>query len=159
MRRMCLMVLVGLCVATGARADMSRTLMWTAPGDDGMVGRASAYEVRFSSSSPISDTMAWRAQATLVSGIGVPGIAGSLDSCQVVFPGPGTYWVLLRTADEVPNWSFWSNWLQVTITDTEPPAPVQDLRLKVEVWPNPGAGPFFRQGQSGLPEGDSEIGG
>jgi len=116
------------------------TLRWTAPGDDWNEGRASQYDLRFSTS-PISgvDSVSWwnSSKTVACAGLPVPAVAGSTDSFVVSGLLPGrTYYFVLRTADEVPNWSFFSNVAIVTTSslpdtslpgDETPPAPVAGL--------------------------------
>jgi hypothetical protein len=85
----------------------SITLTWTAPGDDGNIGTASQYDVRYSTS-PITETN-W-GSATQALGEPTPSVAGSTENFMVTGLSPGTtYYFALKTADEVPNWSELSN--------------------------------------------------
>jgi hypothetical protein len=84
------------------------TLNWTAPGDDGAVGTAESYDVRYSIN-PIT-TLAEFNAATPASGEPAPHAAGTAESFTVTGLGPGTtYFVRLRTADESGNVSVLSN--------------------------------------------------
>ncbi|MFH0778673.1 MAG: FlgD immunoglobulin-like domain containing protein [Candidatus Eisenbacteria bacterium] len=99
--------------STGWVTSTSISLSWTAPGDDWNEGRASRYDLRFATL-PISgtDSLAWwNASSTVIcTGLPTPGAPGSSDSFVVTGLAPGqTYYFVLRTADEVPNWSFFSN--------------------------------------------------
>jgi hypothetical protein len=83
------------------------TLRWTAPGDDGNSGRATAYDLRYSTS-PI--TAANFSQATQVSGEPAPAVAGSAESFIVSGLTNGvTYYFAIKTRDEANNWSTMSN--------------------------------------------------
>lgn len=78
-------------------------LKWTAPGNDGNVGQASTYDVRYTSTGPL--TTANFANATSIP-MTPPLPAGSQETLNVTNLTPGTeYWFALRTADAVPNWS------------------------------------------------------
>ena len=108
-------------------------LGWTAPGDDGMSGRASQYDFRYSTAGPL--TNANFAQGTAFAAP-APGPAGSSESLDVSGLAASThYWFGLRTADEVPNWSLVSNSPDATTSspapppDTTPPATVTDLHV------------------------------
>jgi len=106
----------------------SVTLTWTAPGDDGNIGTASVYDIRYSTS-PIDESN-WD-QATQVSGEPAPQAAGSAESFDVIGLNPGTaYYFAIKTADEVSNWSPLSN---VISKSTEPeqdaPANIADLSV------------------------------
>jgi len=94
-------------LSTSSPTSNSITLTWTAPGDDGNVGTASQYDIRYSTS-PITDAN-W-ASATQCTGEPSPQPAGSGESFVVTGLNPSTtYYFALKTADEVPNWSSLSN--------------------------------------------------
>ncbi len=111
-------------------ATNSAILSWTAPGDDGAVGTATTYDLRYSTS-PI--TSANFASATAVTGEPTPTIAGTTQSMTVSGLNSGTtYYFALKTSDEVPNVSVISNIVSgattsVTPVDTIAPAAVVDL--------------------------------
>jgi hypothetical protein len=123
-----------------ARRDTTVTLAWTAPGDDGPFGRASVYSMRYSTTSVGSDTTAWWAAATAVSGLPDPSPSGMCDSCHVSGLSIGqAYYVLLISGDEVPNWSGYSN---VAVVDLSTSAAEEDVaggapRLMLSSSPNP----------------------
>lgn len=103
------LVLLALFAVSIASAR-DAVLTWTAPGDDGMAGRATSYDLRYKTV-PISgaDTTAWFANAAIIVTLS-PSVAGARDS--VVMTGLDAtrdYYFCLRAADEVPNWSFYSN--------------------------------------------------
>jgi hypothetical protein len=83
-------------------------LTFTAPGDDGTEGRASEYDIRYSTV-PIEDETDWYT-ATQVQDVPAPGPAGEVE--QITVTGLGNsdgYFFVLRTADELGNWSGMSN--------------------------------------------------
>lgn len=83
------------------------TLTWTAPGDDGTVGQASSYNLRYSTV-PITESNF--ANATGVSGSPAPSPAGSTESTTVTNLQPATtYFFGLKTSDESGNVSALSN--------------------------------------------------
>ncbi|MCK4606898.1 MAG: fibronectin type III domain-containing protein [candidate division Zixibacteria bacterium] len=85
----------------------SITLHWTAPGDDGYSGTASAYDIRYFTS-PITEYN-W-GSALRCTGEPQPGNAGVSQSYVVEGLSPNTlYYFAVKTADEVPNWSPLSN--------------------------------------------------
>ena len=98
-------------LAPGPAGADSIDLSWTAPGDDGDVGRAGAYELRYATS-PIAgaDTLGWWSGATPAGVLPPPLVAGSREQFTVIGLTTGiTYYFVIRTADEVPNWSAFSN--------------------------------------------------
>jgi len=102
---------------TSTVTDSSITLIWTAPGDDGNVDTADVYDLRYSQTPVETDTFAWWDTAKVVIGEPSPAPAGIKDSCIVDNLLPGTtYYFLMKTADEVPNWSGFSNMFSITTT-------------------------------------------
>lgn len=109
-------------------ADNNLILTWTAPGDDGVLGLASAYDLRWSTQ-PI-DAGSFNA-ATPVSVQPVPAAPGTLQTYVIRSLTPGTdYYFVLKTRDEANNWSAMSNALTATTTATDQtrPASINDLR-------------------------------
>lgn len=99
--------------------SVSAALQWTAPGDDGMTGTASRYDLRYSTT-PIVDDADFDA-ATQVVGEPVPAPSGEIDQMVVNGLSPGTdYWFAIKTLDEVPNTSALSN----VATGSTPPLDV-----------------------------------
>ncbi|QJD81914.1 fibronectin type III domain-containing protein [Cohnella herbarum] len=115
--------------ATGA-TPTTITLTWTAPGDDGMTGTATSYDIRYSTS---SFTNADWATLTQASGEPVPGAAGTSESFTVTGLSAGTtYYFAIKTKDEVANESGLSNVVSLATTassDTTPPAAVSNLSV------------------------------
>jgi hypothetical protein len=82
-------------------------LAWTAPGDDGAVGTATTYDIRYSTAT-ITDGN-W-SSATAVSGEPAPLSAGSSQSMTVSgLSASTTYYFAMKTSDAVPNISALSN--------------------------------------------------
>lgn len=85
----------------------SVTLEWTSPGDDGNLGRASRYDIRYSTSA-ITDT-SWCSAQQVVSEP-APKTSGQPETLVVEGLADDTsYYFALRTADERLNWSGLSN--------------------------------------------------
>ena len=85
-------------------------LEWTAPGDDGNVGRAYQYRIRFSTNAVGADTAAWWNAATAAAGLPAPSPAGQVDSARVAGLQSGTtYYFLVRAVDDAYNESGFSN--------------------------------------------------
>ncbi|HYJ32483.1 MAG TPA: fibronectin type III domain-containing protein [Candidatus Binatia bacterium] len=113
-------------------ADSTVLLNWTAPGDDGTVGRATTYDIRYRTVAIAgTDTTTWWNAATQVTGEPVPGTAGASDSMRVRGLSPlTTYYFMIRAADEVPNWSGYSNVaVRSTSGDATAPATIADLTV------------------------------
>jgi chitodextrinase len=98
-----------MSLPAGAGAD-GVTLSWTAPGDNGSQGRASTYEVRFSTAPPAGDTLAWWNAAVSVANIPAPNSAGFAETLLVnSLSGGVTHYFALRAVDERGNRSPVSN--------------------------------------------------
>ncbi|HKQ59486.1 MAG TPA: FlgD immunoglobulin-like domain containing protein [Candidatus Eisenbacteria bacterium] len=100
---LCCLVALSPTIADAA----STTLRWTAPGDDGATGRATAYDLR-RSTSPI--TAANFGAATIVTGLPAPATAGTTETFTVNGLAPNTsYYFAMKTRDDANNWSTISN--------------------------------------------------
>jgi hypothetical protein len=113
-------------------ADSTVLLNWTAPGDDGTIGRATSYDIRYRTVAiSAADTTTWWNAATQVTGEPVPSTAGATDSMRVRGLSPlTTYYFMIRAADEVPNWSGYSNVaVKSTGGDAVAPAAIADLTV------------------------------
>jgi hypothetical protein len=113
-------------------ADSSIVLQWTAPGDDGTTGRATSYDLRYRTVNISgTDTTSWWSAATQATGEPVPGVSGSTDSLRVRGLQPATtYYFIVRAADEVPNWSGFSNVAtKATTGDAVAPAAITTLTI------------------------------
>lgn len=104
-----------IVVSVGPVYAESITINWTAAGDDGSSGQASQYDIRFSTT-PLTEAN-WN-QAFQADNEPTPKAAGSAESYAVdnLLPG-NTYYIALKVADEVPNWSAMSNVLIVQIPE------------------------------------------
>ncbi|MBM3285938.1 MAG: T9SS type A sorting domain-containing protein [Candidatus Eisenbacteria bacterium] len=115
-------------LAAGSPTATSILLSWTAVGANGNQGRASQYDIRYSTS-PI-DATSW-AGATRATGEPAPRPAGEAETFTVPGLAAATrYYFAIKVADEVPNWSGLSNVPSATTLqppDTTPPAGVDDL--------------------------------
>ncbi|MCK4414790.1 MAG: fibronectin type III domain-containing protein [Candidatus Eisenbacteria sp.] len=110
-----------LCVT--ATSDSSAVLAWTAPGDNGMDGQASTYDIRYSTD---SDSLAAWADTSMVV-VSVPNAPppsspGSTDTVRISGLTPITsYYFALKTADEASNYSDLSNIADTLTTGNRPP--------------------------------------
>lgn len=113
-------------VSTSQTAN-SVTISWTAPGDDGTTGTATAYDIRYSTS-PITAAN-WDA-AIQITDEPTPSAPGSTESYTISGLQESTvYYVAIKTSDEVPNWSGLSNILSIATTgDQTPPSAIDDLQ-------------------------------
>ena len=130
-----------------APPEYSVTLVWTAPGDDGHLGRATAYDLRYSTE-PITAANFLSARSAI--DLPAPGAAGALQTATVGGLSTGTdYYFALRTRDEVGNWSALSNVVRFPTVPTgvgDPPL-AEGCSLP---WPNPARA--STQWTLGLPE-------
>jgi len=91
------------------------TLTWTAPGDDGAVGNAAQYDIRYSISPITVDNLD---SAVPVIGEPAPLSSGSSEEFTVTGLEPSTiYYFGIKTADEASNWSLLSNVISRTTAD------------------------------------------
>ena len=101
-----LAVLIAITLVTRSHAA-DLTLEWTAPGGDGLSGRAARYDLRWSRQF-ISDV--GFALANTVSGLPTPGEPGTLEACTISGLDAGvTYYFAIKAADAAGNWSAMSN--------------------------------------------------
>ncbi|WP_219639653.1 discoidin domain-containing protein [Cohnella sp. CFH 77786] len=106
----------------------STNLSWTAPGDDGSVGTAAAYDIRYHTA-PITENN-WN-DAVQLTNEPTPQVAGTSQTLAVTGLTPGTtYYFAMRAIDEATNVSAISNVLTVTTpaSDPTPPAAISDLQ-------------------------------
>jgi len=90
----------------------SAQLNWTAVGDDGMSGRASQYDVRYSTTAYSGAN--WQYGIPFDAGL-EPSDSGTPETVRVTgLTSDRTYYFALRTADERPNWAAWSNVASIT---------------------------------------------
>ncbi len=100
--------------ASVASTATAVTLTWTAPGDDGNVGQAASYDIRYSTT-PITDVNF--ASATPAAGAPTPSMAGTTESFDITGLQPATtYFFALKTSDAAGNVSALSNVATKTTT-------------------------------------------
>jgi hypothetical protein len=104
----------------------SLVLLWTAPGDDGLQGTASAYDIRYHTS--IINDQNWET-AVRASGIPEPQEAKKIESFTLTgLASAKSYYVAIKSYDEKQNESPLSNSpMGTTNSETIPPAPIFDL--------------------------------
>ncbi|MHB8793374.1 MAG: hypothetical protein ACYC6O_08575 [Thermoleophilia bacterium] len=94
-------------LSVGSIGPGSATLTWTAPGDDGNIGTATEYDIRYSSSA-IVDEYSW-SHAEIVSGVTTPQPGGSGELLSVEGLKAGSYYFVISAKDEVNHESVISN--------------------------------------------------
>ena len=106
------------------REDSLIVLVWTAPGDDGMEGRADRYEVRLFSGTPTwPDGTAWPETP-------VPAPAGEPDTLRIEGQRVARYYAI-RSVDDAGNWSAVSDFVSGDADDLIAPEAVDDLAVEV----------------------------
>jgi hypothetical protein len=125
-------VLTSLSVASSDAGCV--VLAWTAPGEDGLVGRAARYDLRFSKQWITPQNFAL---ATPAPGLPAPAAAGVTQSVGVSGLTMGTvYYFAIKTADPAGNWSDISN--VVARVPQETAGDPAQLGLSFSIpWPNP----------------------
>ncbi len=94
-------------LAAAATSSSSIQLTWTATGDDGTGGTASAYDVRYSTDTITAANFDAATQAT---GVPSPKASGQAESFSVTGLNANTpYYFAVKAADEAFNWSSISN--------------------------------------------------
>ncbi len=114
-------------LAASNATTSSIDLAWTAPGDDGSVGTATSYDVRYSTST-ITE-LNW-ASATEATGEPTPSAAGSSESMTVSgLTADTTYYFAIKSSDEAPNESDISNApsLATLAGNNDPPSTITNL--------------------------------
>ncbi len=107
----------------------SLVLLWSAPGDDGVSGRASRYDIRYSTS-PINE-LNWDSAAR-ASGIPAPQEAKKIESFAVKgLASAKSYHVAIKSYDEEENESPLSNCpVGTTKSESMPPSAIMDLEAR-----------------------------
>jgi len=116
---------------TAAVQGEAVVLTWTATGDDGLVGRAHSYDLRWSANTIQPANFS---QATPIEGTPSPAVAGDPESFTVGGLTPGeTVHFALRVVDDAGNQSQVSDDVHATPEsgDQSPPAAIDDLAAAV----------------------------
>lgn len=120
-------VALGSCATCAGAGPLSAapvasvTLQWTAPGDDGVVGVASRYDLRYSLD-PITNSNF--SSAAQVPNVPKPSTAGTREKVVVGGLTPSTlYYFAIKTADKAGNWSALSNVVRHTAPASGPSLP------------------------------------
>lgn len=119
----CVLACTAILPAVSEAASV--TLRWTASGDDGSVGTAAQYDVRYSTASITGGNYASATQAT---GEPAPKAAGQAEQFTITnLAANTTYYFAVKSADEAANWSGLSNVVSITTGDETAPAAIADL--------------------------------
>jgi hypothetical protein len=112
-------------LSVSGNSQNSMTLSWTVPGEEGVTGKPTRYDVRYAGS-PLTEAN-WDA-ATQVQGEPVPGDFGDQQSFTISGLNPGaTYYIAIKTVDEVGHTSHLSNVASGTTATSGNHAPVLAL--------------------------------
>ena len=130
-RRVSQLIMIALLMLSApvfAQAQTTATsvqLTWTAPGDDGSIGTASQYDLRYSTSIITSTNFA---SATRWVSTPTPSAPGTSQTTTVTGLNPSTtYYFALKTADDVGNLSVLSNVVSkatLAVPDIIAPSPI-----------------------------------
>ena len=94
-------------VANAAAPTNDLVLIWTSPGDDGLSGTATQYDIRYSMNLPITEATFYLCPTVAAP---LPRVGGSLQTMTVKNLAPGAvYYFAMKTVDERGNWSALSN--------------------------------------------------
>lgn len=106
-------------------------MTWTAPGDDGHEGLATVYDMRVAADS-MDLILDWE-NCLQMEGLPAPDSAGTVQEYELPSLPTGTYYVAIKTADEVPNWSDISNIAvaEIATSSVEETDPVEDQPVEV----------------------------
>ena len=123
------LVIVGMlesCRIQASPVEKQVTLTWTAPGDDGNLGQATAYDIRYNTV-PINVTN-WET-STQVQNEPAPKIAFSPESFtfELTIEYDVPYYFAIKTVDDAGNWSGLSNIATRIWHDDMPPMAILDL--------------------------------
>lgn len=109
---LCLALSVTIASTAMALGSDRATVTWTTPGDDGITGTATQFDLRYSTS-PI--TAANFSTATRFMATPTPAAPGTVQSCTVTGLNPNTlYYFAIKTGDESNNWAAISNVTSIT---------------------------------------------
>ena len=119
-------------LSAGTPGNTTVPLTWTASGDNGIDGMATAYEIRFANFEINSES--WINAQEFEQNI-IPQPAGSTENLMVSGLSPETeYFFAIKAMDEVNNVSNISNSASATTeatADTEAPAKIEDLATQI----------------------------
>ncbi|RKY60063.1 MAG: hypothetical protein DRP95_04530, partial [Candidatus Latescibacterota bacterium] len=99
------------------------TLTWTAPGDNGDIGSAATYDIRYATV-PITEAN-WEEATPVKTTLPIPKVSGASEMIQVFgLPKDRALYFALKSVDEMLNWSGISNVAKVSLDRTAPSKPI-----------------------------------
>lgn len=132
MYRTILAFLVAPIICASAAWPSCVRLSWTAPGDDNYLGRATAYDLRYSTDSVFLVNNF--NSASQVQGMISPQISGAQESFVVAGLITGVrYFFAIKTADERNNWSPLSNVIRKTASGDSCSTPTACMRIRASI--------------------------
>lgn len=129
-----ILAMTGCDITTGDPITEQVTLSWTTPGDDGMIGQATAYDLRYSTE--LLTEANWdncpSAECGLIENEPVPG--QPYFHQEFTFPLQVElgidYYFAIKTVDDAGNWSGISNIAIKNWPDDVPPSTITDLSVQ-----------------------------
>jgi hypothetical protein len=112
--------------ASSEAIEKTFTLTWTAVGDDGLVGIADHYDLRYSTEAITESN--WN-EATQILNVPVPHVAGTPESCIVTIMAVENiyYYFAIKAVDEMGNAGIVSNIVEIRWIDKIAPGQITDL--------------------------------
>ena len=148
---------LGALTVPGTASAADVVLHWTAPGDDGTTGTASTYLIRYSiqglaGATPADSADWWNNLSSPVGGsIPTPRVAGTKESFTIAGLDSGTtYYYMIRTCDEIPNCSGYSN---IAPKVAGAPSPTGVASADMIGYPNPAKDQVTFRFQAGTSDG------
>jgi len=127
------LILLALMAPPASAASTPITVLWTAPGDDGVTGQAAVYDLRFSTQ-PITAGNFLLATRILIP---APSPAGTPESFVISgLADESPIHLALKSADEAGNWSAISNIATRPGSTTDVSDPAVAIVFS-SPWPNP----------------------
>lgn len=109
-------------------------ITWTAPGDDGYVGQAFVYDIRYALDDSSKLITAWDSCYQVIDPPN-PAPAGTEETCSFIvenLPSDTYIYVAVKTADEAGNWSEISNIARFYVGDLYPPGIINDVQITIQ---------------------------
>lgn len=134
MKRMMILMAVGLMFVACQAGARDAVATWTAPVDEkagGVMGRAAYYDLRYKTTPPAADTLLWWQNAARVPNLPVPSVAGAQDSVEMTGLDPGVnYYFVIVAVDSAGNRSFFSNTAHLAALDMMRPATIGGFTVR-----------------------------